>query len=37
MLLGKYNLAAEEEGSVTAFPEKIVVHEKWNSYSVASG
>ncbi|XP_042687661.1 chymotrypsin-like elastase family member 2A [Centrocercus urophasianus] len=37
VLLGKYNLAAEEQGSVTAFPEKIVVHEKWNSYSVASG
>uniref|UniRef100_A0A8C9F8P1 pancreatic elastase II n=1 Tax=Pavo cristatus TaxID=9049 RepID=A0A8C9F8P1_PAVCR len=37
VLLGKYNLAAEEEGSVAASPEKIIVHEKWNPYSVASG
>ncbi|XP_010721219.2 chymotrypsin-like elastase family member 2A [Meleagris gallopavo] len=37
VLLGKYNLAAEEQGSVAASPEKIIVHEKWNPYSVASG
>uniref|UniRef100_A0A8C3GPJ8 pancreatic elastase II n=1 Tax=Cairina moschata TaxID=8855 RepID=A0A8C3GPJ8_CAIMO len=37
VLLGKYNLAEEEKGSVTAFPEKFVVHEKWNSYNVANG
>lgn len=37
MLLGKYNLEAEEQGSVTASTEKIIVHEKWNRFSVASG
>jgi len=37
VLLGKYNLEAEEQGSVTASTEKIIVHEKWNRFSVASG
>ncbi|NXI66403.1 CEL2A elastase, partial [Anseranas semipalmata] len=37
VLLGKYNLAAEEEGSVAASPATIIVHEKWNSYNVANG
>ncbi|XP_038022712.1 chymotrypsin-like elastase family member 2A [Anas platyrhynchos] len=37
VLLGKYNLAEEEAGSVTAYPEKFVVHERWNSYNVANG
>ncbi|NXG45279.1 CEL2A elastase, partial [Psilopogon haemacephalus] len=37
VLLGKYNLAAEEEGSVALSPEKIVVHEKWDPQDVANG
>uniref|UniRef100_A0A8C2Y835 pancreatic elastase II n=1 Tax=Coturnix japonica TaxID=93934 RepID=A0A8C2Y835_COTJA len=37
LLLGKYNLAAEEQGSVTASPEKIIVHQRWNPYNVANG
>ncbi|NWZ12659.1 CEL2A elastase, partial [Agelaius phoeniceus] len=30
VLLGKYNLAAQEEGSVAVSPAKIVVHPYWN-------
>ncbi|NXU48010.1 CEL2A elastase, partial [Turnix velox] len=37
VLLGKYNLAAVEEGSVEAFPEKIIVNPYWNSQNVANG
>uniref|UniRef100_A0A8C4PDN3 Chymotrypsin-like elastase family member 2A n=1 Tax=Dromaius novaehollandiae TaxID=8790 RepID=A0A8C4PDN3_DRONO len=37
VLLGKYNLGIEEEGSIAAQPEKIIVHEKWNSNNVANG
>ncbi|XP_054078740.1 chymotrypsin-like elastase family member 2A [Rissa tridactyla] len=37
VLLGKYNLAAVEEGSVELFPEKIIVNENWNPQNVANG
>uniref|UniRef100_A0A8C0J6X5 pancreatic elastase II n=1 Tax=Chelonoidis abingdonii TaxID=106734 RepID=A0A8C0J6X5_CHEAB len=37
VLLGKYNLKATEEGSVTVSPQKIIVHEGWNSNRVANG
>ncbi|NXP72744.1 CEL2A elastase, partial [Ramphastos sulfuratus] len=37
VVLGKYNLAAEEEGSVALSPEKIVVHEDWDPLDVANG
>ncbi|XP_014796918.1 PREDICTED: chymotrypsin-like elastase family member 2A isoform X1 [Calidris pugnax] len=37
VLLGKYNLAAVEQGSFEAFPEKIIVHENWNPQNVANG
>ncbi|XP_073172869.1 chymotrypsin-C-like isoform X1 [Lepidochelys kempii] len=32
VLLGKQNLEVEEPGSVAAAVEKIIVHEKWNSF-----
>ncbi|XP_066420322.1 chymotrypsin-like elastase family member 2A [Molothrus aeneus] len=37
VLLGKYNLAAQEEGSVAVSPAKIVVHPYWNPNNVANG
>ncbi|XP_019397275.1 PREDICTED: chymotrypsin-like elastase family member 2A [Crocodylus porosus] len=37
VLLGKYNLYAEENGSVAASPAKIIVHEKWNPNKVSNG
>ncbi|NWI91615.1 CEL2A elastase, partial [Pitta sordida] len=37
VLLGKYNLAATEQGSVTAYPEKMIVHPNWNPQNVANG
>ncbi|KAJ7420575.1 hypothetical protein BTVI_20839 [Pitangus sulphuratus] len=37
VFLGKYNLAAEEKGSIAASPEKIIVHENWDSERVANG
>ncbi|NXT23969.1 CEL2A elastase, partial [Syrrhaptes paradoxus] len=35
--LGKYNLRTAEAGSIAVSPEKIIVHEKWNSNNVANG
>lgn len=37
MFLGKYNLAAEEEGSIALSPEKIIVNENWDPRRVANG
>ncbi|XP_017687505.1 PREDICTED: chymotrypsin-like elastase family member 2A [Lepidothrix coronata] len=37
VFLGKYNLAAEEEGSVAVSPEKIIVNENWDPQNVANG
>ncbi len=37
VFVGKYNLIEEETGSEAMFPEKIIVHEKWNPYFVALG
>ena len=37
VFVGKYNLVEEEAGSKAILPEKIVVHEKWNSIFVALG
>ncbi|XP_056400081.1 chymotrypsin-C-like isoform X2 [Hyla sarda] len=34
VVLGKHNLKEEEEGSVIISPEKIIVHEKWNSFFI---
>ncbi|XP_043355955.1 chymotrypsin-C-like isoform X2 [Dermochelys coriacea] len=34
VLLGKQNLEVEEPGSVAAAVEKIIVHEKWNSFLI---
>ncbi|KAG8431188.1 hypothetical protein GDO86_019281 [Hymenochirus boettgeri] len=34
--LGKNNLKSEEEGSVAITPEKIIVHEKWNSLFIVN-
>ncbi|XP_005514295.2 chymotrypsin-like elastase family member 2A [Columba livia] len=35
--LGKYNLAAEEAGSVALSPQKIIVNKNWNSNDVSKG
>ncbi|NXY21407.1 CEL2A elastase, partial [Atrichornis clamosus] len=35
--LGKYNLAAEEKGSIALSPEKIIVNENWDPQDVANG
>ncbi|XP_074874122.1 chymotrypsin-like elastase family member 2A [Carettochelys insculpta] len=35
--LGKFNLAVSEEGSVAISPQKIIVHEGWNSNNIAGG
>ncbi|KAM9217846.1 LOW QUALITY PROTEIN: chymotrypsin-like elastase family member 2A [Leptosomus discolor] len=35
--LGKYNLAAVEEGSIALSPEKIIVNENWNPQKVSNG
>ncbi|XP_053307627.1 chymotrypsin-C-like [Spea bombifrons] len=32
--LGKHNLKNEEEGSIAISPEKIIVHENWNSFLI---
>ncbi|XP_074969802.1 chymotrypsin-like elastase family member 2A isoform X2 [Phalacrocorax aristotelis] len=37
VFLGKYNLAAEEEGSIALPPEKIIVNENWDPQNVANG
>ncbi|KAM6191540.1 chymotrypsin-like elastase family member 2A [Sarcoramphus papa] len=37
VFLGKYNLAAVEEGSIALPPEKIIVNEKWDPQNVANG
>uniref|UniRef100_A0A674K9L9 pancreatic elastase II n=1 Tax=Terrapene triunguis TaxID=2587831 RepID=A0A674K9L9_9SAUR len=37
VLLGKYNLKATEQGSIAVSPEKIIVHEGWNSNRVSNG
>lgn len=37
VFVGKHNLLEDEVGSKAIFPEKIVVHEKWNSLLVALG
>uniref|UniRef100_A0A8C4W161 pancreatic elastase II n=1 Tax=Gopherus evgoodei TaxID=1825980 RepID=A0A8C4W161_9SAUR len=37
VLLGKYNLKATEEGSVAVSPQKIIVHERWDSSRLADG
>lgn len=34
VLVGKHNLQEEEEGSAAISPEKIIVHEKWNSFFI---
>ncbi|XP_075696591.1 chymotrypsin-C-like [Rhinoderma darwinii] len=34
VLVGKHNLVEEEEGSAILSPEKIIVHEKWNSFFI---
>ncbi|XP_073717175.1 elastase 3 like [Misgurnus anguillicaudatus] len=37
VFVGKHNLAEDEAGSKAISPEKIIVHEKWNSIFVALG
>uniref|UniRef100_A0A8C5NKG2 pancreatic elastase II n=1 Tax=Junco hyemalis TaxID=40217 RepID=A0A8C5NKG2_JUNHY len=37
VLIGKYDLAATEAGSVAVSPSKIIVHRNWNSNNVANG
>ncbi|KAH1175775.1 hypothetical protein KIL84_022300 [Mauremys mutica] len=37
VLLGKYNLMVNEEGSIAVSPERIIVHQRWNPNNVADG
>uniref|UniRef100_A0A8C5QEH7 Peptidase S1 domain-containing protein n=1 Tax=Leptobrachium leishanense TaxID=445787 RepID=A0A8C5QEH7_9ANUR len=36
VFLGKHNLREDEEGSIAIVPEKIIVHENWNSFFITN-